>query len=862
MQSIALSDRAGSGRPTPPTEAERLRRLRQYHILETPPEASFDEIARLAATVINSSIALLCIADESCHWTKASVGIDLPFLRRDVSFCDHTLASGQIFVVLDATADPRFADNPYVVGPPHLRFYLGCPLTDAEGYQIGTICCLDSSPRTEVLQSQLDAIASLARITVDRLELRRRSVVLAKAQKKAEAAEAVARAAHARLREAIDILPEAIVFMDAEKRLELWNRRYSELFPDVVKPWRPEPPTGGNAADIGPQLDRPTPPAAAVREQRFENGRWFRYDERQTADGGTIGIRVDITELKQRETSIKLLFDRNPVPLWLCDAETLRVIAVNDATLHLYGYSRAEALAMALPDICIGCPDVMRSEIDLQATTDGHAAPRPQRHRRAFGTPIDVLPFIRTIDFEDRPALLFGVVDITERLRAEARIKHLAHHDPLTDLPNRALFQDRLAEAIAQAKGEGSQVALCLVDLDRFKIINDTLGHAAGDAVLRVVARRLARLAGPTDMVARLGGDEFALVVAGSGRDPATVLAEVPRIFDDPIICNGEIIQISGSAGAAIVPEDGTEPVTLMQNADVALYASKAEGRNRLTLFDQNMRAKLVRLNTLTVRFRQALRDGELVPHYQPVVNLSHFTIRGYEALLRWNHPQEGLLTAADFAEVFDIPELAVAIGRYMLDAVTRDMRAWLDAGIDFGCVAVNVTAADLKSEGFAERVLDTLATRGIPPNRLIIEATENSLVEQDNVAVAKVLDTLDAEGVYIALDDFGTGHSSLVHLRQFNIATLKIDRSFVRDMTTDREDAAIVHGVTMLARSLGIATVAEGIETEEQAQMLVESGCSYGQGYLFGRPIAADQVGYFSAHRRLPALSTIQSVA
>lgn len=854
------------------TETERLRRLADYDIARTEPEASFDDIAVLAATIMAAPIALLCIAEASCHWVKARIGLPVAEVPRSISFCDYTLASGRMFVVLDAATDPRFAENPFVVGPEHVRFYLGVPLTDADGYQLGTLCIIDKEPREAVTPAQRAAMESIARITVDRLELRRRSAYLVEAQKKAEAAEREVSAAHTRLREAIDILPEAIVFMDRDDRFVLWNRRYAELFPELASMLRPGVPyeevlrAGMNSRWYAADFSDETKESwlqqrladhrltKSCREQRFGNGRWMRYDERRTSDGGSVGIRVDITELKRREAGIKLLFDSNPVPLWLCEAGSLKVLAVNDATLRLYGLNRAQALELSLTDLCIAGPGAITAEVERQ--TLGDETPHPQRHRRPRGTPIDVLPFIRSIDYEEKPALLIAVVDITERLRAEARIKHLAHHDALTDLPNRALFQDRLNTALQAARVHGEQIALCLIDLDHFKSINDSLGHGAGDAVLRIIARRLARVAGPNDTVARLGGDEFAVILTGlpADADAAAALAGVPRIFDDPIVYNGEVIPMSGSAGAVVGPTDGAEPVVLMQNADVALYRSKGAGRNRLTLFDQDMRAKFDRTNTLIARFRQALRDRELVPYYQPVVNLRHFTIRGYEALIRWKHPERGLLAAGEFAEVFDNPEIAVAIGQYMLDAITRDMRTWLDAGIDFGAVALNVTAADLKSEGFAERVLATFAKLDIAPNRLIVEATENSLVERDNATVARVLNTLDENGVYIALDDFGTGHSSLIHLREFNVATLKIDQSFVRDMTKDREDAAIVRGVANLARNLEITTVAEGIETEEQVAMLVEFGCHYGQGYLFGRPMPAEHVPFFSAHRRMPA--------
>jgi diguanylate cyclase (GGDEF)-like protein/PAS domain S-box-containing protein len=443
--------------------------------------------------------------------------------------------------------------------------------------------------------------------------------------------------------------------------------------------------------------------------------------------------------------------------------------------------------------------------------------------------------------------------DVTDSKAASNRLKWASEHDALTSLANRSAFQARLEAATIESTRTGVPFGLLLLDLDHFKHINDTLGHAAGDQLLQAVASRLHLGTRPTDFTARLGGDEFAIIVE-QPCDEAILRRTGDAIaarLNQPVTIGERVVSAGVSIGGALFPRDATSALELFNNADTALYALKASGRGGLSMFHNQMRQQAQRSASQLSLARAALHDESVVPYYQPKVDLRTGKIAGYEALLRWIHPTCGLQGPDTVQEAFKDYELASKIGELVRRRVVGDIRTWLDQGVHFGRVAINAAPVEFLRDDYAERLLEQAAKAGVAPSFLEIEVTEHVFCERGADYVARALGLLSREGVRIALDDFGTGYSSLAHLRDFPVDVVKIDRSFVQRMTEDEEISAIISAVIGLAQSLSLEVVAEGIETELQRGILQQKDCSHGQGYLFGAPDGRDAV--FRAGNGLP---------
>ncbi len=449
--------------------------------------------------------------------------------------------------------------------------------------------------------------------------------------------------------------------------------------------------------------------------------------------------------------------------------------------------------------------------------------------------------------FGDRgePIRTVGTVqDVTERKLSEERLWRAANHDALTGLPNRAFLQSRLNDA---ARGAAHPVILLLIDIDDFKEINDMVGHDAGDEVLRVAARRLNALVGSEGVVARLGGDEFAAVLA-QGHDLASASRLAQKILGElrkPFQYKDATLGFRASIGLAASPDHG-QIADLMKNADIALYSAKANGRACVALYSPQMREAIERRVRTAADIREAIQADAIIPYYQPKICLQSGRVTGFEALARWRHPERGLLTPDAFASAFDDPELAVAIGEAMLLHVSRDLRGWLDQGVDCGRIAINLSTPEFSRPDLADTILARLASLEIPTRHFEVEVTENVFLGKGACGVEAILQQFHAEGVTVALDDFGTGYASLTHLKQFPVDEIKIDRSFVRDLQKDPEDAAIVAAVIGLGRSLGKRVIAEGVESGWQVEHLRASGCDRAQGYFYSRPMPASQVAAY----------------
>jgi diguanylate cyclase (GGDEF)-like protein len=424
---------------------------------------------------------------------------------------------------------------------------------------------------------------------------------------------------------------------------------------------------------------------------------------------------------------------------------------------------------------------------------------------------------------------------------AKIDLDHLAHHDVLTELPNRILFQDRLNQAIESARRQGRQLAVMFMDLDQFKHINDSLGHAIGDQLLQSVAQRLVGCVRHSDTISRQGGDEFVLLLSTieHAEDTALSAQKMLAALALPHHIDGHDLHISVSIGISIYPDDGQNAEILIKSADTAMYYAKDNGRNNYKFFEQDMNARAVLRQSTEASLRLALERREFVLYYQPKINLHSGTIVGVEALIRWQHPERGLLSSAQFVPIAEDCGLILPIGRWVLREACLQARAWRQAGLPSITVAVNTSALEFRAKDFLENIRTTLEDTHLEPRYLELELTESALM-RDAESTDSVLHAIADLGVKLAIDDFGTGYSSLSYLRQFPIDTLKIDQSFVNRMTSNPDDAAIVNAVISMGKSLKQRVIAEGVETPEQYALLLAQQCDEAQGYYFGRPVVA----------------------
>lgn len=652
---------------------------------------------------------------------------------------------------------------------------------------------------------------------------------------------AAARIAEERLRLAIDAMPEGVVFLDAHKRYILWNQRYAEIYrasADLFKPGvkladtlrigvaRGDYPEAKGREDswIAERLAKLDQPGAP-HEQKLADGRWVLIEERRLADGSTIGLRVDVTEMKKKEESFRLLFEHNPVPMFLYDAETRAIQKVNSAACAHYGYAAGDLIGETIG--VLDHPD--------SAAADGE---NTALHRRSNGDAIEVSIFPREFLHDGRPAVLLASFDVTERRRTEAKLAHIARHDALTNLPNRILYREQVEARIRTMENFGDRFAVLLFDLDNFKSVNDTLGHSVGDMLLQETARRIESCLGAGDLAARLGGDEFA-VIHGGANAQHSVTALVDNIVSElkrPFMCDGHLVQTGASVGIALAPKDGDDPERLLKSADLALYAAKAAGRGAYRFFEPELDAQLQARRRLEIELRAALLKGDLEVHYQPLHEIESGRMSGCEALLRWNHPERGYISPAEFIPIAEDAGMISAIGQFVLRRACEDAAYWPD---DIK-VAVNLSPAQFRSGAILDTVVQSLATTGLKPTRLELEITEALLLER-NDATLSALNRLRALGIGISMDDFGTGYSSLIYLRNFPFTKIKIDKSFVRGLADSADSQAIVRAILSLAASLGLTVLAEGVEEAAELDYLRSAGCHEAQGFYFSRakPVA-----------------------
>jgi len=667
----------------------------------------------------------------------------------------------------------------------------------------------------------------------------------------------------------VDHAPSLIYMFDTEGRLRLGNR----LFEKVIG--RPR------AAVEGQLRESFISPALAVQHRHndelvMQSGQPMRFEE-QAFDGGVqrtylttkcplpgpdgslrgvLGISTDITEIKQTTEQLRLagvVMENTADGVMITDARGV-ILSVNKAFTDITGYTAAEALGQ-LPSLLRSDrqePEFYRLMWETLASTGIWRGEIWNRRKNGALFP-EWLTINAVLDQEGKPVNYVGVFsDISAIKHSQDELERLAHFDPLTGLPNRTLFHDRLQHALERAQRYGQELAVLLLDLDGFKTVNDSLGHPTGDLLLQQAAHRFKECVRVEDTVSRLGGDEFAIILnnLAQGTDAISVVKKLLQALQEPFDLDGTAALVTTSIGIAIAPLDGDTPEALVRNADTAMYGAKEGGRNSYRFYQADMTRRAQERLTQERSLRRALEEGEFEVWYQPKLELADGSLCGAEALLRWRDPARGLVSPAEFIPLAERTGLIVPIGELVLDQVCRQARQWADRDLLAGRIAVNVAALQIERSDYAATLRQALEKHGLPATALEVEVTESLIMESPNHA-RQVLCDIQTLGVTTAVDDFGTGYSSLAYLKVLPINHLKIDRAFVADLPHNANDVAIARAIIALGHSLGFHITAEGIETQEQLEFLRGAGCDQGQGYLFGRPMPAADFTAWMQQRR-----------
>lgn len=705
--------------PIPANEEQRLLTLADYYLVDTPPTEEFNRLVDLAARIFRVPIVLISLVAKDRQFFKARLGIDVCDTPRDVSFCAHAIIEDEVFIVPDALLDPRFSNNPLVLGPPFIRFYAGQPLVAPTGEKLGTVCLIDSVPRTSLTQIERENLADLAALVMDRMEMHR----LANSKKISQD----------RFENIASTSPDAIICTNSQGQVTFWNKSAERLF-------------GYTIAEMDNKSSSIIIPDS-----------WF-------------PIYTDELKRLQRGEKMELA----------------------DQTIQLSGLHK----------------DGTEFPAEFSLST-----------------------------WDEGGSLSIGAIvrDVTERQVNEARLFKLASLDALTDLPNRNAWRSSLTKTLSAA----APVTILLIDLDRFKEINDTLGHSAGDAVLKEIALRLRSVCNDAIISARLGGDEFVTLLPGNDLGVAKTRVEaLLAAISVPYKYAGKLINIAASIGISVSPQHGTQPEELLGAADLALYRAKADGKGRHELFSPEFRMEQEAKRALEQELRLAFERGEFELYYQPQMDARTQKLKGAEALIRWNHPDRGLLAPVAFIDVLSKKPIAPAVGEWILRTACIQAAAWQKSAPNFR-IGVNLFEAQIRSGHLCAEVENILRDTGLPSQQLELEIVENILLNNDGITL-NVLQALRKIGVGLSFDDYGTGFASLSLLKRYPVSRLKIDRSFVRDLNTDVEDVAVVKAIIYLAENFGFEVIAEGVETLEQLEFLNENRCGEVQGYLFSKPLSA----------------------
>lgn len=871
-------------------ERSRLEALYQCRVLDTPPEAQFDDIARLAADICDTPMAAVTLIDEKRQWFKSRIGLDIQETPREIAFCDETVRSRRVFVVSDTLQNPQFRHNPMVTAEPFIRFYAGAPLFNCDGMALGSLAVLDRVPR-KLTDKQIRALEVLSHEVSAQLELRRSLGSLGDAVKERELAEERLRASYrllerkvfertaalnranaslcheislrsreaASLQSVLDSLPGIFYVFDENGKYLRWNRNFEKITGRSSAEMAEAGPLDIIAGEEEKELTAERIHAVLAGENASveadlvtKDGEHIPYyfsGARIELDGKpcVAGMGLDISKRRRAEETLRLkdrALQASVNAIVITDMQGMIEYA-NPAFERITGYTVAEAMGRNCRFLQNGDREqagVKALRLAVEHREECAVLLRNYRKNgEMFWNDLHVAPVKET---QGEATHFVGVLnDITKIKDYEKELEHQASFDPLTALANRSVLKDRIRYAIAASQRLGSLVAIGFMDLDNFKFINDSLGHTIGDELLKRVAERLLTCLRGEDMVARYGGDEFAFVLMDQ-KDETSVMALMERVLrtiDRPFEVNDHKLFISCSIGLSFYPRDGKDVDTLLRNADAAMYRAKESGRNNFQFYAAAMNRRARERLSMESKLRQALAGEEFSLQYQPKVDLYTGRMVGVEALLRWQSG-DSMVPPSTFIPLAEETGLIVPIGEWVVHTACAQLKEMQKAGLPPLAVAVNISARQMGTSSILNTIREALDAAGLAAGSLELELTESTIMQHPE-EVNKLLHAFKEMGVRIAIDDFGTGYSSLSYLQRFPVDRLKIDQSFVQDIGADPSDAIIARAVISLGHSLGMGVIAEGVSSREQLIFLREHGCDEIQGFLFSRPLKIEEL-------------------
>ncbi|WP_099866777.1 sensor domain-containing phosphodiesterase [Pararhizobium haloflavum] len=857
--------------------------LDSYQILDTEPDPIFDALTHTAARIFGVSTSLISFVDRNRQWFKARVGFDQQETGLEESFCRWAIEQDDVFVVNDASHDRRFADIPFVKDG-RVRFYAGAPLLTAENCSLGTICVLDGAPRTPD-KGQINLLRDLARITISLLDARRLGFDMDASKVLVNGLTDNApggifefkrdRSGHQRLSFASRGFIDTIGICPHDAVMDI-GRAFANVHPDdlpgflasidavyrTASAWehqfRVQHPVKGTLWVLGASH-----PVSNVDGLITWQGCLMdvteRVAEQERLEEARRTLEHQYRELSEYQMLMNQIARMSKVGAWAVQIDTgavswtPEVYALHGVTPDTFDASLDSALGLCDP----AARPLLKRKLQQIAETG-----ETMEMEYAIITPAGERRWVRTIGevehFEDgRPARLVGSVqDITEMQELLAGALYHSSHDHMTGLSNRASFFRQLEDVLSR-RADGQSHALLFFDLDHFKDINDAFGYEAGDAVIKEVARRLSdHLAGEPDaLFARFGGDEFAVLLAGADDAEAVRLRArcIKQAITREVAVKDRHLTSRLSMGIALSDTASETAAGLFRKADLALRQAKQSGRARFVFYTDAMATATEREQELRRAIVAGIEHGEFEVHYQPIMDLGTARLDGFEALLRWHHPQRGLVSAGVFAHLIDDPVIGHRLSDLVFSQVIETAARWSAEELHFGQIAVNISSSQLRDPSFLDQ-LRRVEAAGLPTSCIKLEITEGVLFGRTADKAAQVLATIRDMGFDIALDDFGTGYASLVHLTQFPITQLKIDMSFVRKMADSEKDRTIVQTMCTLAHGLDLTAVAEGIEDKETETMLHAMGCRFGQGYLYAKALPHGQARRFIIDHLAPS--------
>lgn len=828
----------------PTTEEARLDALHRFKILDSAPEDIFDDIVAIAADVFQVPTVLITFVAEGRIWVKAKCGFNASETDRSASFCAHTIDESDIFEVCDTHLDQRFTENPLVLEKPNIRYYAGAALRTSEGHAIGTLCLMDNKPNCPLSKTQRRLLQKLARQVMDQIELR------------------VLRIDDELVKLVTARMSDAIVMIDNDSIITQWNARAETLFG-----WSREEAIGQSSNIIIPEryvalfkkalrdavngaLEKPVEMSALSsngHELPVELSLTHWNNTRTGKLEGFAAIIRDISERKALEEEraqarrfLDEVIENLPVMVWVKDLATRRYKMLNKVGETLVGRKRSEVVGKCDEELFPEAAETFKSR-DEKAIAKGSGSIFEGEFVRADGSTRRMRTKRTLVRGEsDAPYILGISVDITDRHLAEQKIAHMAFHDPLTGLRNRAgIAKDY--ERLRRHSTHSGMAVLC-IDLDQFKSVNDLHGHNIGDQLLCKFGSRFTEALPDNAVVGRMGGDEFLAIIPTQNVESraATIAEKILKQLSKHYDLDGRSIHADLSIGIAVSVDGEASFETLCQSADRALHRAKIQGRGQFCFFDEAMDQQASERRSLELELRQTIASRMLQVHYQPLACLESGQIKGFEALVRWQHPTKGYISPYVFVPIAEESFLINELGDFVLETAMREAASW-DSPLR---IAVNLSPIQFRDKNLIPKIKKLLVETNLDPERLELEITEGVLIHDMNTALS-TLEQLREIGIRIAMDDFGTGYSSLSYFRMFPFDKVKIDQSFIGDMIENPQSLAIVQAVIGLGKGLGLSVVGEGVETEEQLISLRKEGCSMVQGFHISRP---QPIGYFAS--------------